>query len=273
MQDKLELTKDEIISCYSNLARSGNFPDNTYLHRTFKKLINDQLKKSPNSCILDAGGGAGYFGIDFARQGFRSVVLDISYNATAVAKERSIEQGCLDKVKEIVGDIENLPILDEQFDIIICIFVFSHIKDPYKAMGELYRVLKNRGQMIISFENKLWHVVANGISERYEDALNLLCSEVAFVKAYDILPPVRLYTKDEIEKICNANGLKIRKLLGVRHITSFQEYIKNIGTTDAERLMNNDQKAMKLEELLINSGELLCLARHFLAFCEKCFVI
>ncbi len=269
MQGKLELKKDEIASCYDDLARSGNFPDNTFLHRTFRNLINDQLKKSSNLFILDAGGGAGYFGLNLAMQGLESFVLDISYNALTVARERCIEQGCGDKIKVIVGDIENLPILDEQFDIIICIFVFSHIKNPYKAMGELSRVLKIKGQMILSFENRLWHVTANGISERYDEALNLLCSEVALVKAYDILPPVRLYTKNEIEEICNTNGLKIRKLLGVRYITSLQEHLKNIGTTDAERLMHNNPKAVKLEELLMNSGELLCLARHFLVFCEK----
>ena len=269
MQDNLELNREEIISCYDNLARSGNFPDNTYLHRSFKKLINDQLKKLSNLFILDAGGGAGYFGVDLALQGFKSFILDISYDALIVARERSIEQGCSDKIKVIAGDIENLPILDEQFDIIICIFVFSHIKDPYRAMGELCRSLKIKGQMVLSFENKIWHVTADGLSERYDKALNLLCSDVALVKAYDILPPVRLYTKNEIEELCNTNGLKIRKLLGLRHITSFQEHLKNIGTTDAERLMHNDPKALELEELLINNGELLCLARHFLVFCER----
>lgn len=269
MQDKLKLNKKEIITCYDDLARSGNFPDNTYLHRTFRSVINDQLKKSSNLFILDAGGGAGYFGVNLAVQGYKSVILDMSYDALIIARERSIEQGCADKVRVIVGDIEELPISDSQFDIVICIFVFSHIKEPYKAINELCRVLKSKGQMILSFENKLWHVTANGLSERYDEALDLLCSEIAIIKAYDILPPVRLYTEDEIKEICNVNGLKIRKLLGVRYITSLQEHLKNIGTTDAEILMHNNPKAMELEKALINSGELLCLARHFLVFCEK----
>ena len=53
------------------------------------------------------------------------------------------------------------------------------------------------------------------------------------------------------------------------HVTGFQEHLKNIGTTDTEKLMHNDQDALALENQLVESGDLLPLARHFIVCCEK----
>jgi hypothetical protein len=147
--------------------------------------------------------------------------------------------------------------------------VFSHLNDPISAICEFKRVLRHSGQLIVSFENRYWHIAAEGLVEKYSEAISLLSASVPIVKAYGILPPVRLYTVLEIEKLLSDQDLQITSFKGVRHLTSFQEHLKGIGTTDAERLMYNDPNALELEKRLTDSGELLCLARHFLVCCEK----
>lgn len=50
---------------------------------------------------------------------------------------------------DIVGDIHNLPLADNSQDAIICIAVLEHIENPFKAMAEMYRVLKPGGYCFI----------------------------------------------------------------------------------------------------------------------------
>ncbi len=50
---------------------------------------------------------------------------------------------------DIVGDIQNLPFLDETVGGIICISVLEHIEDPGKAISEIYRILENGGKALV----------------------------------------------------------------------------------------------------------------------------
>ncbi|MFH1971879.1 MAG: class I SAM-dependent methyltransferase [archaeon] len=48
-----------------------------------------------------------------------------------------------------VADIMNLKYVDNSFDFIICNNVFEHLSDPNKAANEIYRVLKQNGEVFI----------------------------------------------------------------------------------------------------------------------------
>lgn len=263
------LSRQQVVSCYDELARSRRFPDNTLLHEALLRLITPTLEKSRPLDILDAGSGAGFFGVDFAALGHRVTLMDLSSEGLIVAQERSREKECGNRIITVAGDVERLPFQAECFDVVVCIFVFSHLNDPGCALGELRRVLRRDGRLIISFENKLWHVIAAGLCERYREAMSLISSKNPVVKAYDILPPVRLYSTLDIEALCRSHGLRISSFTGVRHLTSFQEPLKGIGTTETEQLLRDDPEAHELESLLTKTGELLCLARHFLVGCEN----
>jgi ubiquinone/menaquinone biosynthesis C-methylase UbiE len=262
-----KLSKQEIASCYDDLARLEKFPDNTYLHRTFKNVINDELQSNKSLKILDAGGGAGYFGLSLAEFGHNITVLDLSLEAIKTARRRSLESNRI--INVIAGDVENLPLSDNCFDAIVCIFVFSHLNNPINAMSDLKRVLRRSGRMIVTFENKYWHIIAQSLIENYLNAISLLNADIPVVKAYGILPPVRLYSLSEIKKMILDQGMRLIFFRGVRYLTGFQEHLKNIGTTDAERLMHNDKDALELENQLMGNNELLPLARHFIVCCEK----
>ncbi|MFC1718652.1 class I SAM-dependent methyltransferase [Candidatus Poribacteria bacterium] len=264
----MELSRQQIAYCYDELARSGKFPDSTLLHQTLLKLIMPDIQHPTSLDVLDAGSGAGFFGTRFAESGHRTTLLDPSMEALNVARNRCRGRGYSKRISLVAGDVECLPFRSGSFDIVVCIFVFSHLSDPDRAMGELRRVLRRRGRLLVSFENKLWHAIASGLRERYGEAKSLLSSENPVVKAYEILPPVRLYSASEIESLCHNHGLRIIDFTGMRYLTSFQEPLKDIGTTDAEYLLRDNLEAQELENLLSESGELLNLARHFLLRCE-----
>ncbi|HIE27674.1 TPA: class I SAM-dependent methyltransferase [Candidatus Poribacteria bacterium] len=162
---------------------------------------------------------------------------------------------------------------DESYDVIICAFVFAHLNNPAKAFEEFRRALRKEGRLFVSFENKLWHVVAAGLCERYEEAIALLSSKSPVIRPYDSLPSIRVYSTAEIQELCGGHEFRVRFFTGMRHLTSYQEPLKNISTTEAEKLLLYTPKAQELENLIMESGELLCLARHIFVCCESADVI
>lgn len=89
--------------------------------------------------ILDVGCGTGrllsYFD-DVKKYG-----IDISIDMAKMSKEKGIE-ACM-------GNVENLPYLDEFFDMVICTDVLEHVFDLYKTMFEIDRVVKKGGHIVL----------------------------------------------------------------------------------------------------------------------------
>ncbi|RJQ31202.1 SAM-dependent methyltransferase [Candidatus Parcubacteria bacterium] len=51
---------------------------------------------------------------------------------------------------DILGDIKSIPLDDNSVDAIICKAVLEHIDDPFKAVAEMYRVLRPGGVCLVS---------------------------------------------------------------------------------------------------------------------------
>ena len=50
-----------------------------------------------------------------------------------------------------LGDVHNMDVLaSDSYDTAICLEVLEHIRDPFKALGEICRVLKKNGILILS---------------------------------------------------------------------------------------------------------------------------
>ncbi len=51
---------------------------------------------------------------------------------------------------EVIGDIHKMPFKDSEFEIILCTEVLEHLKNPQVAIGEMKRVLKEDGKLILT---------------------------------------------------------------------------------------------------------------------------
>jgi ubiquinone/menaquinone biosynthesis C-methylase UbiE len=104
------------------------------------QVILEYLKKlNENPCVLDAGCGTCSW--SFAVSNY--VGCDINPPITS---------GCNRYAKPIiVGDILNLPFLNEVFDVVVCTDVIEHLKagQEEKAIEECHRVLKGGGEFHI----------------------------------------------------------------------------------------------------------------------------
>jgi SAM-dependent methyltransferase len=67
--------------------------------------------------------------------------------------ERGISYKVLDYVDtyhpDIVGDIQNLPLGDNSQQALICNAILEHVENPFKAAGEMHRVLKPGGYCFV----------------------------------------------------------------------------------------------------------------------------
>ena len=51
---------------------------------------------------------------------------------------------------DLVGPIEQLPVEDASFDVVLCIQVLEHVDDPVRAIRELHRVTRPGGRVLLS---------------------------------------------------------------------------------------------------------------------------
>ena len=102
--------------------------------------------------VLDAGCGTGNFSIKLAQSGAAVTGIDISLEMLKRAKEKTEETGLVIDYRKM--DLTRLEFSEAYFDCIISMAVFEFIQMPEKVMGELFRVLKPGGYLLIGTINR-----------------------------------------------------------------------------------------------------------------------
>jgi len=115
------------------------------------ELMLDLLKPKPGEIILDAGCGTGVFTIDILSSGSQVIGLDISLPMLIQAKK---------KLKEypfwiILADMLNLPFPGCSFDKVVSVTALEFIEDAKSAVGELFRITKRGGCIVVATLNSL----------------------------------------------------------------------------------------------------------------------
>ncbi len=130
---------------------------NYYLHMDFLKGFIGKGKK-----ILDAGCGAGRFSVELAKLENRVTLFDISKEQLNIAEDKLKENDLMSYVDGIInGDLADLSVFeDNTFDTVICYGApLNYLLDnAEKAVKELVRVTKPRGQVLVSVNSK-WGVI------------------------------------------------------------------------------------------------------------------
>jgi SAM-dependent methyltransferase len=107
-----------------------------------QRIVDDYLTPERTFTILEAGCGS-MSKIKFGKNIY-VVGIDIS--------EKQLERNtALDK--KILGDLHIYPLPYSSFDIIICWDVLEHLRDPRKAVDNLFQACKPNGLIILAFPN------------------------------------------------------------------------------------------------------------------------
>lgn len=98
----------------------------------------------------------------FLRNKVRNIYgIDNSKKALKIAKKRGL------KTKHVDFDKERFPFSSNFFDVVTCLDVIEHVKDPKRLLKEIYRVVKKGGKVIIAtpnirFTNHIFELLIKG---------------------------------------------------------------------------------------------------------------
>ena len=128
-------------------SKLGNFVDEAETRCVF-----DLFKAKKGMKVLDVGCGTGNFSIKLAKMGCEVVGIDVSEEMLKVAEAKVREEGL--NIKFYKMDAHQMEFEDNTFDGVLSVTAFEFLKEPEKAIEEIFRVLKPNGQLLIGTINK-----------------------------------------------------------------------------------------------------------------------
>ena len=105
---------------------------------------------SENEEIIDAGCGYGRLSIPLAKKGAQITSLDINTEMLKMCDAQAKLEQVADKIRLVLGDIEELPFDDSRFDKSVSIGTLEHVPDYEEAIKELIRVTRIGGIIVVA---------------------------------------------------------------------------------------------------------------------------
>lgn len=205
-----------------------------YKHRNMEKAeqevkaMIDWLELPKGARVLDLCCGMGRHSLALARFGYDVTGIDLSDVLLAEARKKDEK----DEVRWIRGDMRELP-FDREFDAVVNLFTsfgyFDREEDNARVIFELARVLKPGGRFVIDFLNPN-QVRANLVPESMRTTEGYRIRETRWIEGGFVkkrigvadpegaertyLEQVRLYEREDFERMLGAAGLLIDEVLG-----------------------------------------------------------
>jgi 2-polyprenyl-3-methyl-5-hydroxy-6-metoxy-1,4-benzoquinol methylase len=153
--------------------------------------------------VLDIATGPGYIAEAFARNSREVVGVDLTEAMLAIGRGRTEERG----VKNIsfrVGDAQNLPFGDGEFDVVVCRLALHHVQQPAKVVNGMARVCRAGGTVLVE------DIYGSEQSERaaYQDCWEIL-RDPSHVRALPVSELLRIFRDAglETEMVSTADDL------------------------------------------------------------------
>jgi len=128
-----------------------------YEYQKVKGRMMDWLQVPDNGTVLDVGAGSGYFVFEImarlGKAGVSFVGIDPSIEHIKWLEHRKKNEK-QNNILAVLGDARALPFWPHTFDVIICSEVLEHIPSKRAAIGEMARVLKPQGTLLLSTPSK-----------------------------------------------------------------------------------------------------------------------
>lgn len=108
----------------------------------------------PGGTVLDLGGGMGRMSVPLA-QSYRVTLCDLSPEMLRLAQNAAGASEAADGnlVTRHLNAAETLPFPDDSFDCALSIDLLVHLPDPVATLGELHRVVKRSGVLLVDMSN------------------------------------------------------------------------------------------------------------------------
>jgi ubiquinone/menaquinone biosynthesis C-methylase UbiE len=215
-----QLDIQELVEKYSSVDIIWDKDDkwHYYVYATIKKYINRTIKKlnlNKNILILNAGSA----GEEYNLTDFKHIHLDI------------VEKNIKHTEDYIISNIENIPLEDNYFDMIICVGSVLNYSDALQSISEFSRLLKKDGHLILEFES----------SKSFEYIFTEhFCKNSALVKTF--------YQNKE-EKLWVYSEKYIKNILSLHDFIFLNEHKFHIISGLVYRITNNSNLSAKFSNI------------------------
>src|SRR5690242_20391869 len=112
------------------------------------RAIARHLHLTPGARYLDVGSGTGNYAI--ALQSLGAKMHGVELSSTMLSKARSKS----DRVRWTHGNAEQLPFRDRTFAGALTTFTLHHMKNPWRTLEEVFRVLDSGGFVIMGVDHE-----------------------------------------------------------------------------------------------------------------------
>ncbi|TJZ73024.1 bifunctional demethylmenaquinone methyltransferase/2-methoxy-6-polyprenyl-1,4-benzoquinol methylase UbiE [Chitiniphilus eburneus] len=127
------------------------------LHRAWKFFTIETSGAKPGDRVLDIAGGTGDLSRAFCKKVGKTGqvwLTDINSSMLGVGRDRLLDAGYA--VPTAQCDAEKLPFPDNYFDIVTVAFGLRNMTHKDVALGEMYRVLRPGGRLLVLEFSKVW---------------------------------------------------------------------------------------------------------------------
>lgn len=181
--------------------RWANTYDDDRMSRWFRYtqgLAINELDLEPGLKVLDVGCGTGFAVLQMGSILSVGKICGIDISSGMIKKARAkVPETLRERVEFHQACSENIPYSAGEFDNILCTNSLHHYPDPIRSLGEMYRVLRPGGKVVI-----------------LENATDLSWYTWAWDRILRIIEKghVRYYSSQEIGKMLKAAGFECVKL-------------------------------------------------------------
>lgn len=142
----LEKRKQQSEQYFNSVA--GRLGKNYCPGRSWEAIGHFLLHLTPKIKIADLGAGEGLLSQLLARRAEEVVCVDNSPKMIEFGSDLAAKNGFTNLRYEL-GDIEDVPLKDKSFDLVLLSQALHHAQHPERAIAEAYRILKPGGQIMI----------------------------------------------------------------------------------------------------------------------------
>lgn len=152
-KEKNSSKKEQVAQMFNNISGRYDFLNHFLslgIDKGWRRKAVKILAASKPELVLDVATGTADFAIQSLQAGPHHIVgVDISEGMLNVGREKIARKGLTQKIELRLGDSENLPFPDNNFDAVTVGFGVRNFENLKLGLQEINRVLKPGGQLIV----------------------------------------------------------------------------------------------------------------------------
>lgn len=149
----IEKQKENVRTMFNIIAPRYDFINHFLsfgIDKHWRRKVRKKVKYIENLKILDIATGTGDLAIELLKLNPDSIIgIDIAERMVAVGRIKLKDKKLSEKIKLLVGDSLDIKFEEKTFDLVTCAFGVRNFEDLNKGLSEMFRVIKNNGQLII----------------------------------------------------------------------------------------------------------------------------